>query len=98
MNMQYCLGYRGMSLELMYRPAHAAMPALVTLCRLYWSHSLHVAFLLVCSTTLQFFSLASPLTSAEILQWDTYGDTAATRGTGVDTTLVVKAAAVGRDR
>eukprot|EP00878_Enallax_costatus_P018251 GHUV01019206.1.p1 GENE.GHUV01019206.1~~GHUV01019206.1.p1 ORF type:complete len:260 (+),score=48.15 GHUV01019206.1:274-1053(+) len=52
----------------------------------------------VITWTLQFFSLASPLSSAEIKQWDTYGDTTATRGTGIDTTLVVTSQAVGRDR
>lgn len=57
----------------------------------------HVAVIhmCACSTTLEFFNFANPLTQSEILQWDNYGDTAATRGTGVDTTLIVKSAVVG---
>ncbi|KAF8055600.1 hypothetical protein HT031_006719 [Scenedesmus sp. PABB004] len=45
----------------------------------------------VTTTTLQFFSFANPLSKAEMIQWASYGATAASRAAGTPTRLVLRA-------
>jgi hypothetical protein len=47
-----------------------------------------------CSTTLEFFSFANPLSRAEMNQWANYGGTAGSRMLGQNVTLVVRAETV----
>jgi hypothetical protein len=45
----------------------------------------------ICSTTLEFFSFANPLSRADMNQWANYGGTASSRMLGQNVTLVVRA-------